>query len=315
MDKKTNPSAVTSLKRTKNMYAIAMVLVCMVWGAGNTVSKIGMESIPPFLLLSIRFGVAFLIFVILFRGKIFKPFNKGNIRHCLILGVVSAFTYIFSILSLYFTQATISGFLMALSVLFTPFLNYLMDKKRIDRRILLVVGLVIIGMYLLCGGGGEFSFGFGEMLAFGTSICYAFWVVLTPKYIHDVGTVAISTMQWGVTAAICLPVSLIFEFPYDFSAIPTFGWFALAYITIFCTIIVYLVQNQSLKYLSPVYVSIVLCLEPLFTAITSYLMLGEILSLAGYAGGALIIVGLIIASFVEEQDQKNEDRIKEQVKD
>lgn len=290
-----------NLKQKKILYGILMVLVCVVWGAGNPATKIGLETIPSFLMLTMRFSGSFLIFLIIFRTKVFKVFNKSNIWKCCLLSVVTAMTYISSQIALYLTSATMAGFLMGLAVLFTPFFNFLIFKNSVNKKFIPIIILVIIGMYFLCGGGMSFTFGLGEFCALLASVFYGLWLVLTPRYVHDVGPVALSTLQCGVAAVICLPFFFIFEFPASLGSISSEGWIALAYVTVICTVIVYLIQNQSLKFLSPVFVSLVLCLEPVFSALFSFILLNEKLTLIAYLGGVLIVIGLMIASVLEEK--------------
>ncbi len=297
-----NSKNLNTKKSKKYLYGFLMVLVCVVWGAGNPATKIGLETIPSFLMLVMRFGGAFLIFLVIFRTKIIKAFNRKNILPCCFISVVTALTYISSQIALYLTSATMAGFLMGLAVVFTPFLNFFLYRNMINKKFIPVIILVIIGMYFLCGGGMQFAFGIGEFFALLASLFYGLWLVLTPKYVHDVGPVALSSLQCGVAAVICLPFFFIFEFPFDISGISSEGWTALVYVTVVCTVIVYLVQNQSLKFLSPVFVSLVLCLEPVFSALFSFILLDEKLTLIAYAGGLLIIAGLMIASFLEGEE-------------
>lgn len=285
----------------KILYGILMVLVCVVWGGGNPATKIGLETIPSFLMLTMRFGGAFFIFLLIFRTKVFKAFNRSNIWKCCLLSVVTAMTYISSQIALYLTTATMAGFLMGLAVIFTPFFNFFIFKIKINKKFIPIIALVIVGMYFLCGGGMSFTFGLGELCALAASVFYGLWLVLTPRFVKDVGPVALSTLQCGVAAVVCLPFFFILEYPTDMSSISTEGWIALAYVTVICTVVVYLIQNQSLKFLSPVFVSLVLCLEPVFSALFSYILLNEMLTLMAYAGGILIIIGLMIASFLEEE--------------
>lgn len=289
--------------KKKLIYGILMVFVCVVWGAGNPATKIGLETIPSFLMLTMRFGGAFIVFLVIFRSKIFKAFNKSNIWKCCLLSIVTAMTYISSQIALYLTSATMAGFLMGLAVIFTPFMNYFIFKVRVNKKFIPIIILVIVGMYFLCGGGMTFTFGLGEACALLASVFYGLWLVLTPRFVNDVGPVALSALQCGVAAVVCLPFFFIFEYPAQIATISSEGWIALTYVTVICTVIVYLIQNQSLKYLSPVFVSLVLCLEPVFSALFSFILLSETLTLMAYLGGVLIIIGLMIASFLEEDQQ------------
>lgn len=288
-------------RRNKIIYGGLCFILCIFWGAGNPIIKIGLFSMTIFTMLSMRFILASIIFLVLFRGKIFKTVNRQNAKGLIIIGVLSAVTYIASNAALDLTEATISGFLMGIAVIFTPFLSYFMLKIKTDKRIYPIIAVVIVGIYFLCGGGGEFSFGLGELLALSSSATMALVMIYTSRYIEELGPIAISSVQSIIIALITTAIALIIEMPFDFGAVTTAGWASLLYQAIFCSVVTYLIQNVALQNLTPVFVSIVLCLEPLFTSIFSILMLDEILTVLGYIGGGLIFIGLILASLIEER--------------
>lgn len=288
-------------RRNKVIYGGLCVLLCVFWGAGNPIIKIGMFSMTPFLMLGMRFILASILFLIIFRKKIFAPINKGNIKGIIIIGVLSACTYIAATFSLDMTEATIAGFLMGIAVIFTPFLSYFMLKVKTDKRIYPIIIIVIVGIYFLCGGGFEFSFGIGELLALISSLTMALVMIYTARYVDELGPVTISAGQTMSIAIITTCVALLTEMPFDLGAITNEGWASLLYQAVFCSVITYLIQNVALKNLTAVFVSIVFCLEPLFTSVFSTVLLGEVLTVMGYIGGGLIFVGLILASLIEEK--------------
>lgn len=288
-------------RRNKFIYGSLCVLLCIFWGAGNPVIKIGLFSIPPFLMLGMRFFFAFLIFLILFRKKSFAGVRRSNVKGLLMIGGLSALTYVLATVALGITQATIAGFLMAVAVVFTPFLSYFFLRSRTDRRLFPIIALMIVGTYFLCGGGTAFTFGFGELLALTSSLTLALVMIFTTKYVEEAGPVTMSTIQTLTTGVICLAIAVVVEAPLDFAAITMEGWISLGYQVIFCSVITYMIQNVALKNLTAVFVSIVFCLEPLVTALFSIVLLGEFLPLMGYVGGGMIMVGLVLASLLEEK--------------
>lgn len=66
------------------------------------------------------------------------------------------------------------------------------------------------------------------------------------------------------------------------------------YVAIACTFIPTLIAVLLQKYISPVTVSFIYILEPVLGAIIANLYLGEVLPLAGYLGGGLVVLGALI---------------------
>ena len=285
------------MRNSKSMiYGSFIILQCMFWGLGNPVAKIGMETISPIYCLALRFLVAFIICYGLFRKKIKTQVNKNNFKDAVVISIFNAAAFIFSTLALIYSSATIAGFLMALAVIFTPFMAYIVLGRKLKKRTLIFVGLVVLGLYFLCGSQGGFRFGIGELLALLSSISYAATITYSSKHVTNIGPEVLSTIQSGVAAVICFVFAFFLEDGQVLSQVGITGWFAVVYLALGCTVIAYLLQNVALKHLSAVFVSLALCSEPIFTAIFSFFLLGERLTLSGIFGAALIMASIVLAS-------------------
>jgi len=187
---------------------------------------------------------------------------------------------------------------MALSVVFTPFLSAVVLKKKTNIHVVGAIAIVVVGMYFLCGNSGRFQFGMGEFFALLSSVSLAVTLTYSSKYVCSIGPMALSTAQAGLTALISLVFALFFEDSTILFSIPASGWGTLIYLALGCTCIAYMLQNHALKQVSAVFVSLSFCMEPIFTAIASYPLLGETLSVKGILGAILIIIGTVIASIL-----------------
>ena len=163
--------------------------------------------------------------------------------------------------------------------------------------------LVVVGMYFLCANGGSFTFGLGEVLALLSALSGAGMLIYTSKHVSDIGPIALSTAQSAVTAIVSFLFAVLFE---DFHALGQAsgeGWASIIYLAVACTCIAYYLQNIALRRVSATFVSLAFCSEPVFTAIASFFMLGERLSLGGLAGAVLIAAGIVLASIVSSKEE------------
>ena len=64
---------------------------------------------------------------------------------------------------------------------------------------------------------------------------------------------------------------------------------------VFASTICFLLQVSAQRHMSSARAALIFCFEPLFAALTSWLVLGERLSLVQWAGGALILFGMVAA--------------------
>lgn len=279
--------------KNKFIYSSFIILECILWGIGNTVTKVGLQSIGPYTCLTIRFFISFILFIFFFPKLIN---NWTDVKRCIPISIATAASFILSTLSLNFASATTAGLLMALSVMFTPFLSIFVHKTRLEKKILFSVILVVIGMYLLCGIDNGGGFGVGEIMALMSSFCLAVTLTFSAKFVCTIEPAVLSTVQSGITAIISFVFAVRMEDLDTLYNISISGWLAIAYLVVGCTLIAYLLQNTALKHVSSVFVSIAFCTEPLFTALSAYFILDEKLSSIGYMGALFIIAGITVSS-------------------
>ena len=127
------------------------------------------------------------------------------------------------------------------------------------------------------------------------------------KHVSDMGPMALSTAQSAVTAIVSLVFALIFEDFHSLAHVSAEGWWSVLYLAVACTCVAYSLQNIALSRVSATFVSLAFCTEPIFTVIASFFLLGERLSLIGFIGAALIVVGIVLASLGSNQGSKKED--------
>src|SRR3990172_7283121 len=81
---------------------------------------------------------------------------------------------------------------------------------------------------------------------------------------------------------------------FDQDAITVRGWSSLAYIAIGTSVIAYSIWFWALGRLEATKVSVFNNLQPIFTAIMSYFLLGETIGPRLIVGGLLVIVGVVL---------------------
>ena len=281
---------------------LMILFECLLWGIGNPISKIGMEQMPPLWCIGLRFSLAFLLFMLIFTKRITANFPLKCLGPCLVISVFNGLAFIFGNLSLCFTTATVSSFLMSLSVIFTPFVSMLLLKRRYGFKTFFCILIVIAGLYFLCGGGEGFRFGAGELLALLCSASLGVCLTLTSKYIYDIDPVTLAASQSAVAAILAVSGALIFEGPLQASALNGTAVFAVVYMAAACTVAAYILQNIAIRRISAVFASVVFCMEPVFTSAAAYVMLDERLSAPAAAGAVLIIAGVAAASLFQAEE-------------
>lgn len=298
--KSRNTNELKNINKSKNtiLYGSLLLIQCLLWGVGNPVMKIGLSVIPPLFCLTVRYILAFLIFMPFLAKRVFANMSWKHLIRYLIIAAFTAASFITCAFALIYTTATNAGFLMGTAVIFTPLLSCLILKSKIDKKHFVPIVIVTAGLFLLCSGGVGFSLGPGEVLALLCAISGAGMLVFSSKYLKDLDPLTTTVMQTGFTGLFCLIFSLIFEDIPSLASIPALGWWVIIYLAVGCTCIAYLIQNSALRHVSATYTALAFCSEPIFTAIASYIMLHEVLSVKGFIGAVLIIVSIVVASLL-----------------
>mgnify|MGYP000977727097 FL=1 len=287
----------------KYKYMGFILLQSVIYGFGNPLTKIAFKSITPFWSLSVRFTIAFIVFMLFFGRRIIGSLKSVEPKVYLPAGICMATAYITCNLALSWTSATNVGFLMSLPVIFAPILALLIYKVKYRLIHIPVQIVVVIGLYLLCFDGEKLVFGKGEITALITAISIAGALVFGEESLKQLDAVALSAVQAGITALISLPCALIIENTEILVHVTIPAWLVVLYLAIFCTNIAYMLQNSALKYISASTVSMLQCTQPILTAIISYLLLREKLSTLGIIGAAIIILCIIAENIITTKEQ------------
>lgn len=288
-----------SWKGRRGPYVACVVLQTLIFGLGNVVTKFAYESVTPLWCQVFRFGLAAAVFAVLFGPRIVRQLRGVKLRAWVPAAACMAFGYVMCNVALDLTTATNVGFLVALPVVFTPFISLVVQRRGYPRAMVPFQVAVVGGLYLLCCNGGSFSFGLGEVLALLSSAAIAGALVFGEEGLADLDAMVISGTQITVTFFLALACALIFEPPVNVAAVRPEAWAVIAFLALLSTCLTFALQNVALVGLPSSTVSLFLTAEPVFTALFSLLLLGEQLSLVGWAGACVIFASVVGATMVE----------------
>lgn len=209
-----------------------------------------------------------------------------------------AVCYISCGLALDMTSATNVGFLMSLPIVFTPFIAVFVLRKPYRLIYLPVQLTILVGLYMLCSNSGSFAFGWGEAFAILTSISCAASFVFSEQSLKALDEITISATQIWLTFALSLPWAILLERDFSPADVTVSSWLVVLYLAVFSTLIAFRLQNVALTKISSHTVSTLICSEPVFTAIVSRFLLGEILSPIGLTGSIIIMVCIFGGNYI-----------------
>ena len=277
-----------------------IVLQSVVYGFGDPISKIAFKTVPVFSMMSVRYCIAFLVCFLFFRKRIFNTLKTVPVHAWLVPGTCMGLCYLLNNVALSMTDATSVAFLRSLSVIITPAFAFLFFGKKLRRQHLLVQILVLPGIYMLCVKGGLSGFGAGEVVTIIAACCMAGALVFSRKNLESVDPLSMTALQAACSAVLAIAGSFIFERGVEVHIESVKVWLIILYLAIMCTFLGYLMQNLALTEISESHVAMLQSLCPVMTAIFSFAILGERLSLVGVAGAAIIIICVLIKNNIPE---------------
>ena len=125
-----------------------MILVTAGWGASYMWMKVALVSVPPLLLVGLRFIVAFIATGIVFP-QAFKGITKRTVASSLILGSLLFSLFALVMIGLQTTSASTAGFLVSTTAIFVTLFGCFVQRRWPTRVAVISTITVIIGLYLL----------------------------------------------------------------------------------------------------------------------------------------------------------------------
>ena len=280
------------MKNKERIAKLALLGVAMIWGTSFVVLKNTLDSVTAFWVLSIRFTVSALIFLLLAGKKLFSA-SRRCITGGVLLGVMLAVAYAFQTYGLVFTTPGKNAFLTATYCVLTPFLAWLLFRRNPGVSSFTAAVVCIIGIGFVSLNEGFHDINVGDMLTLVCGIFYAMQIVIMEQY-RDSGDVTVLKAVEFATAAVLLTVAaLIFE-PLP-KAVPKEAWLSIAYLAVMCTAVGFFLQAWAIQYTSSATAAMLMTLESVFGALISVLFYGEQVTGKLFIGFVLIFSAVLVS--------------------
>ena len=289
----------------KKVTAISLiVLQSVLYGLGDPISKAAFETVPLFIMLSLRYSIALVVMLLIFGKQIITGLKKSSWRDWIVPVLCMGGAYVANNVALLLTQATAVAFIRSLPTIIAPMLAFIVFGRLYNRKLVLLQFFVVVGLYMLCCGKGGLGngFGFGEAFALLSAVLLACSLVFGEKSLDKVDPITLTALQTFASAVMAI-VGMAFAGEVQTKPMTLPVWGIIIYLAVLCTIAGYLLQNMALKNIQSHTVAVVQCLCPVMTAVFSWFILGEKLSLFGTAGAIMILLSLILAVYYDKSSE------------
>ena len=268
---------------------LALLTAALIWGSSFIVMKSAVDFVPTFLLLAIRFTVGTGLLAAIFCRRLGR-INRSTLWSGAVVGVLLFCAYTVQTWGLKDTTPGKNAFLTAVYCVLTPFVNWLLLRKRPTGWNWIAAAGCLGGIGLVSLD-SSLTMGRGDALTLLGGVFYALHLVAVSRFGEEEDPVLLTLIQFAAAAACCWIGTLTTE------TMPTgwtlAAWAELMYLAVFATTAALLLQNvgQSVTPAAPA--AILLSLESVFGVAFSVLLYGETVTLRLAAGFGLIFLAVV----------------------
>ena len=275
---------------------LLLLVTAIVWGGGFIGVSEALNTLSPFYMIAIRFGMASLLMMIIF-WRYFISIRKEEILPGIICGAMLFIGFAFQTGGAGYISVGKLAFLTALNVIMVPFIAAVVLKEKIHKYNIVSSIVAIIGFgFLNLSQENGISFGTGEFLGVICAVGFAVHISLVGHYAYTCNPIKLSILQMMTCTVLGMICAFIFEAPPK--AITVEMMIPVTYLGVCSTFIAFLCQTIGQKYTSSSRAAILLSLESVFGILFSVLILKEQLTLPVILGASLIFVAVIIAEYM-----------------
>jgi drug/metabolite transporter (DMT)-like permease len=278
----------------------ALLLCSFFWGVTFVVVKDALVDISVFGYLAARFVLGALPMIWIYRHDL-RKLTRDEAWAGIQVGLFMFGGYAFQTAGIARTTASKAAFITGLSVVLVPVFLAAFWRKKIGAWAWVGAAASFAGLFFLTVPMQGFAeLNRGDLLVMGCAVLYAFQIIFIARYTGTFSLGALSCLQVilaGVLSTIAVPVLnaahweqffVRFTFQMEFGVIVT---------AIFTTALAYPLLVWGQKHTTATNTALILTAEPVFAALTSFLVLHERLGGRALAGAGLILGGICIAEW------------------
>lgn len=162
-------------------------------------------------------------------------------------------------------------------------------------------GLLIVGMSNGTGGANPL----GVILMTASALCYTFFLLISRQVRTGsmrISAITIMTLVFTVSAGCAyVPCAMAHA---SMGPFPLRAWLLMGAMIVCGTLISQIVPIWAVRFLKPASVSMLSLSGPVFSAVTCFVLLGEVPSLQAAVGGAVVLIGLFLYVLMDEHAKR-----------
>lgn len=288
---------------SRTLADLGLLFVAFIWGLTFVMVQDAVRTYPVFAFLSVRFAFALigLAPIVWWRRGYLRQYRQAvsvgrQIGAGILIGLFLFVGYGLQTVGLLYTTPAKAGFITGLSVVFVPMLGIILLREQPTLRVVLGVGLAAMGLGFLSLSGIDLAQGVnpGDLLMLGCAFSFAAHIFLIGRFAPRMNALILTIVQIATVVVLASATSWLFE---SRPAWPPPGQplFAAAFTGLLATALAFGLQTAAQRFTTATHTALIFAMEPVFAALASFVLIGELLTGGQMGGSAMILAGMLVA--------------------
>lgn len=289
--------------KSKLLGSICALIATSAWGSLYVVSKVVLDTVPPFTLLLFRYLVAAAALLILLKTRKPERIERKDYKFLFFIGFVGYFLSVGAqFVGTKMSGASLASLINSMNPVFIIIFAVLFLKEKLTagKSISLIASLA--GTYIIVGRAGNNGVMLeGIIVSVFAVVAWSAMSVVVKQIADKYDAITITTYAILVALFCTLPVSIweLTTTPNLVLLQPKVIWSVL-YMGLISTAVAHVCWNKSLALMEAGICSLFYPVQPMVSVLLGALFLGEKMN-ASFFVGAVLIIGGVLVSVVAEQ--------------
>lgn len=271
-----------------------------IWGGMYVVSKVVLEVIPPFSLVTLRLilGALALVIALFFRG--FPMISRRKVIYVLGVGFVGyGISLSLQFLGTKLSTAANGSLVTSATPAFVLLFAWILLKERITARRLIALGLATLGVIAVIDPRSaqlKPDLFLGNLMLLGAGVTWALYSVLVRRVTQDVDVLLFSLIAFlgGLPVSVPAGIRELSTVGVGTISIGIIG--GILFLGVISTALAMVLWNTAFAYVDANLASLTFFAQPIVGTLLGWLFLGETITPLFLLGGLFIGIGLLISS-------------------
>ena len=278
-----------------------MIIATLFFSGAFIAGKFSVAEFTVYSLTFFRFGIAAIIlFVILKVKKVDLSLDKRDLPRIVLLSLLGMVGYhVFFFTALKHTSSVNTSLIAAMNPILTTIMASIFLGERVPKKAVGGILTSFVGVALIVTNGSldvirSMNFNIGDIYMLLAILSFSIYFIVLKGIVGRVEPMKLTYYVFLFCVLLLVPM-VVYEEPMKFLPHTTSkGWGSLVYMSVFASVIAYLIQQISVKRIGPAKTSLYVNLVPLFSMIMAYFILGEEITAIKVFAGMMIISGVVV---------------------